>query len=257
MKIKFLGAHNCETATTGMMCIQINNDMVIDAGSLTRNMTIEEMFGIKALLLTHGHIDHFRDVVTLGMNLFLNGRTLDIYGSEETRNAIAQHVLNGAIYSKFFDSPENRPTFRYNKVKAGETFKIGDYEITAVALPHPVPVLGYQVADPQNKRFFYTGDTGTGLSQCVEQIAPDFMAIDVTASSKYTEFFSIRNQHLTSESLGKELRAFRDLKGYLPPVACVHMSPFGEPDIAIEIDDLSAELCSPVYLAREGMIVNL
>ncbi|APV44879.1 Phosphoribosyl 1,2-cyclic phosphodiesterase [Dehalogenimonas formicexedens] len=257
MKIKFLGAHNCETATTGMMCILVDDRVVIDAGSLTRNMTLDEMFKIKALLLTHGHLDHFRDVATLGMNLFLNGRTIDVFGSEKTRAAISEHILNGAIYSKFFDSPENNPTLRFNTVKAGVPFKIDGYDVMPVTLPHPVPVLGYQLTDAWGKNFFYTGDTGTGLSRCVEQISPDFMAVDVTASSKYTEFFSVRNQHLTSETLGGELKSFRQLKGYLPPVACVHMSPFGEPEIAAEIDALSAELCSPVYLAREGLIVDL
>jgi hypothetical protein len=257
MKIKFLGAHNCETATAGMMCIMIDDRIVIDAGALTRSLTLEEMFQINSLLLTHGHFDHFRDIATLGMNLFLNGRTLDIYGSEDTRASISEHILNGSIYSKFFDSPEARPTFRFNVVKAGVSFNLEDYEVMPVALPHPIPVLGYQVTDTLGKKFFYTGDTGTGLARCVEQISPDFMAVDVTASSRYTEFFSVRNQHLTSETLGYELKAFREIKGYLPPVACVHMSPFGEPEIAAEIDALSAELCSPVYLGREGLIVTI
>ena len=257
MKIKFLGAHNCETATTGMMCILVDERIVIDAGALTRNMALQEMFNIKALLLTHGHFDHFRDIASLGMNLFLNGRSLDIYGSEETRTAISEHILNGDIYSKFFDSPEAKPTLRFNIVQAGVSFKTGDYEVMPVSLPHPVPVLGYQLTDPLGKKFFYTGDTGTGFARCIEKISPDFMAVDVTASSRYTEFFSVRNQHLTSETLGVELKTFRELKGYLPPVACVHMSPSGEPEIAAEIDALSAKLCSPVYLAREGLTVTL
>ena len=257
MKIKFLGAHNCETATSGMMCILVDDHIVIDAGALTRSLTLEEMFKINAVLLTHGHFDHFRDIATLGMNLYLNGRSMDIYGSEETRAAISEHILNGAVYSKFFDSPEARPTFRFNIVKAGVSFNIGDYEVMPVALPHPVPVLGYQVTDTLGKKFFYTGDTGTGLARCLEHISPDFMAVDVTASSRYTEFFSVRNQHLTSETLGHELKAFRELKGYLPPVACVHMSPFEESEIATEIDALSAELCSPVYLGREGLVVAI
>jgi ribonuclease BN (tRNA processing enzyme) len=257
MKITFLGTHNCETATTGMGSLLVDDQIVLDAGALTRNLTIKQMLNIKAVILTHGHFDHFRDVPALGMNLFLNGRSLDLYGGEETRHILASHVFNGTVYSTFFDSPTSKPTLRFHPLKSGCSAKIAGYDVLPVALPHPVPALGYQLTDASGKRFFYSGDTGVGLSRCFELINPDFMAIEVTASSKYTAFFFARNQHLTTETLAQELKVFRELKGYLPPVACVHLNPFGEPEIAAEIDALSAELRSPVYLAREGMIVNL
>ena len=257
MKIKFLGAHNCETSTTGMMCIMVDDKVVLDAGALTRNLTLEAMLNLEAVVLTHGHFDHLRDVPALGMNLFLNARSLDIYGSEPTRQSLADHIFNGAIYSRFFGSPEGNPTFRFNIVKEETVFKLGEYEVLPVSVPHPVPALGYQLTDAAGKRFFYSGDTGIGLSRHFDVINPDFMAIEVTGASKYTEFFTIRNQHLTPETLSRELKLFRELKGYLPPVICVHINPFGEPEIAAEIDALSAELRSPVHLAREGMTVNI
>src|SRR5271169_1755292 len=106
MKITFLGAHNCETVSTGMMSLLVDDRIALDAGALTRNLNLDTMFKIEAVVLTHGHFDHFRDVPALGMNLFLNGRSLDVYGSRETRQILADHVLNGTIYSSFFDSPE-------------------------------------------------------------------------------------------------------------------------------------------------------
>ena len=257
MKLQFLGAHNCETPTTGMMCLLVDDRIVLDAGALTRNLPLPSLFDIEAVVLTHGHFDHFRDVPTFAMNLFLNGRSLDIYGSEETRQALSAHILNGTVYAKFFESPEGAPTLRFHDVAANSPFKLGRYEVLPVSLPHPVPVLGYQLTDADGKKLFYTGDTGAGLSRCFGSINPDFMAVEVTASSKYTEFFSVRNQHLTPETLAQELKAFRKLKGYLPPVACVHMSPFGEAEIAAEIQSLSIELGSTIYLAREGITVTI
>ncbi len=257
MKVRFLGAHNCETDAAGMMCLLVDSRIVLDAGALTRNLPLDAQFGIQAVLLTHGHYDHFRDIPMLGMNLFLNGRSVDVYGSDDARRALAEHVLNGGIYSRFFDHPEGSPTLRYHVVEPGTSFQLGDYEILPVALPHPVPVLGYQLTDASGRRFFYSGDTGAGLSACFGDIDPHLMAIDVTAPSRYTAFFAARNQHLTPETLAAELEAFKKLKGHLPPVVCVHMNPHGEAEIAAEIERLSAELGSPVYLAHEGLTLSV
>jgi ribonuclease BN (tRNA processing enzyme) len=76
MKIRFLGAHNCETATTGLMCLLVDDVLALDAGALTRHLSVSAMFNLEAVLLTHGHFDHVRDIPTLGMNLFLHGKSM-------------------------------------------------------------------------------------------------------------------------------------------------------------------------------------
>ena len=257
MKIRFLGAHNCETATTGLMCLLVDDKYALDAGALTRHLSLSAMFNLEAALLTHGHFDHVRDIPTLGMNLFLHGKSIDVYGNAQTRENLAYCLLNGTVYSKFFEKPADKPTLRFNVVEAGIDFKLGDYEVLPVALPHAAPALGYQLTDASGKRFFYTGDTGAGLSQYFKSITPDLMVVEVTGPSRYTEFFSTEGGHLTPELLGRELKIFQRLKGYLPPVACVHMSPSGEAAIAAEIEALSAELRTPIYLAHEGMTVTI
>jgi len=257
MKVRFLGAHNCETASTGLMCLLIDDKLALDAGALTRHLSLSAMFNLSAVLLTHGHFDHFRDVPMLGMNLFLHGKSMDLYGNAQTRENLAYCVLNGTVYSKFFDKPAENPTFRFNVVEPNSSFKLGVYEVLAVDMPHSIPTLGYQVTEPSGKKLFYTGDTGPGLTQAIKNIAPDLLVVEVTGPSRYSEFFSAEGQHLTPELLSRELKSYQRLKGYLPPVACVHMSPSGEAEIEAEINSLSAELRSPIYLAHEGMTVTV
>jgi len=257
MKVRFLGAHNCETASTGLMCLLVDDKIALDAGSLTRNLSISKQLNLQAVVLTHGHFDHFRDVPMLGMNLYLHGRSLDLYGNAKTKENLTYCVLNGSVYSKFFDKPAGKPTFRFNVIEPDMSFKLAGYDFLAVDLPHSTPALGFQITDAEGKKLFYSGDTGPGLSRCFASISPDLMVIEVTGPSRYSDFFNTEGQHLTPELLGQELRAFQSLKDYLPPVACVHMSPFGEEEIAAEIDALSSELRSPVYLAREGMTVTV
>ena len=258
MKIRFLGTHNVETAATGMSCILVDDTLALDAGALTRHLSLAAMSNLSAVLLTHGHFDHIRDIPSLGMNLYLSGKSLDLYGNSQTRENLMYCLINGTLYSKFFEKPADKPTFRYNIVETGTPFNLGKYEVLAVETPHSIPSIGYQITDSGGKRLFYTGDTGPGLSQCFKAIAPDLMVVEVTASSRFTDFFSSsEGQHLTPELLRRELIAFQQLKGYLPEVACVHMSPSIETEIETEIDAMAAELKMRIYLAREGMTVTI
>jgi ribonuclease BN (tRNA processing enzyme) len=182
---------------------------------------------------------------------------MSLYGNPQTRENLAYCLLNGTVYSKFFEKPADKPTFRFNVVEPNTPFKLGEYEVVAMEMPHSIPTLGYQLTDSQGKKLFYSGDTGPGLAQAIKTITPDLLMVEVTGPSRYSAFFSTEGQHLTPELLGRELQNFQRLKGYLPPVVCVHMSPGGEAEIVAEIETLSAELRSPIYLAREGMTVTV
>ncbi|AKG53209.1 CAMP phosphodiesterases class-II:metallo-beta-lactamase-like protein [Dehalogenimonas sp. WBC-2] len=258
MKLRFLGAHNVETASTGLSCLLVDDVVALDAGALTRHLSPSAMFNLQGVLLTHGHYDHIRDVPALGMNLYLNGKTLDLYGNSSTKENLAGCLMNGTIYSKFLEKPPENPTFCFNIIEPDMAFQLGKYEVLAVELPHSLPALGYQMTDAGGKRIFYTGDTGPGLSRCFKSIAPDLMIVEVTASNRFTDFFSsAEGQHLTPELLRRELKTFQRLRGYLPKIACVHMSPGNESEIEAEINDIAAELNSQIYLAREGMTVTI
>jgi phosphoribosyl 1,2-cyclic phosphodiesterase len=78
MKIRILGAHNIETNTTSFTSILIDDILVIDAGSLTTNLSLKEQENLKAVLLTHQHYDHVRDILLLGMNFNLLKKTIEI-----------------------------------------------------------------------------------------------------------------------------------------------------------------------------------
>ncbi len=79
MNIRFLGAHNCEWPKTRLISLLIDDVLAIDAGALTSSLSLEGQQKIKAILLTHQHYDHVRDIPTLAMNLFLSGATTKVY----------------------------------------------------------------------------------------------------------------------------------------------------------------------------------
>ena len=62
MNIRILGAHNVESRTTRCISLLIDNTVAIDAGGLTSGLSISAQQRLKALLLTHQHYDHIRDI---------------------------------------------------------------------------------------------------------------------------------------------------------------------------------------------------
>lgn len=251
-----MGAHNCESQSSKLVSLLIDGVLAIDAGGLTSSLSFEAQLKLKAVLLTHQHYDHIRDVPALAINLFLQGNTIDIYSIRPVYDAISSRLLNGELYPKFLEMPESKPTLRFTELEPYLTQNVAGYDILAIPVNHPVPTVGYQITSPEGKTFFYTGDTGPGLSQQWPNISPQMLVIEVTGPNRLHEF-ALKSGHLTPALLEQELVGFRELKGYLPQVVLIHMNPMLEEEIAAEIDSIARNLNSPFTLAREGMCLRL
>jgi len=256
MKIHILGAHNCESQDSKFVTLLIDDVLAIDAGGLASSLSFTAQQKLKAILLTHQHYDHIKDIPVIGMNLFLRDSTTNIYSTQAVYDMLTTHLLNDRLYPNFLKQPEEKPTFRFNLLKPGKPEQIKDYGILAVPVNHGVPTVGFQVTATDGKAIFYTGDTGPSLSKCWEQVSPQLLIIEVTAPNEY-ERWAVQAGHLTSSLLKQELVSFQKLKGYLPPVVTVHMNPRLEREIADEIAVVARDLGSPINLAYEGMQVDL
>ena len=256
MKIQILGAHNCESQNTKLISLLIDDVLAIDAGALTSSLSFEAQQKIKAILLTHQHYDHIRDIPALGMNALLQETTISVYSTRAVRDALATYLLNGEIYSKFLEKPEGNPIIKFTVVEPNKATQVEGYRVLTVPVNHSVPTVGYQITSPDGKTFFYTGDTGPGLADCWQYVSPQILVTEVTAPDSYEE--SARELlHLTPNLLKQELDRFQEIKGYLPQVWLVHMNPAQEKEIETEIAALAKSLNYPVRLAREGMTLNL
>jgi len=250
MKIRFLGAHNTETSSSGLMCLLLDEAVALDAGCLTSKLSLGQQLALKAVLFTHGHYDHIRDLPMLAMNCYLNEGVVHAYGSQEVKDALAEHILNGQIYSRFFE----RPVLDFHVLEPYATFLLGRYEVTPVLVSHSIPATGYLIKS-DGRSFFYTGDTGPGLSACWSRISPDLLIIEITASNSFSEF-GRESGHITPELLKEELIEFRKIRGYLPRVVTVHMNPSLEAEIAGELKEVARVLGCDISLAREGLEIR-
>jgi len=256
MKIRLLGAHKIETKTTRCACLLIDDILAIDAGAITSRLSLKAQQKIKALLLTHRHYDHVKDLPMLAMNLFLGGKNLDVYTIKSVTEDVQGYLSDGVLYPDFSKEPADKPALRFNIIQPGVEVIIEGYKILPVPVNHSVPVVGYQVTSPAGKKLFYTADTGPGLSKCWEQVSPDLLIIEVTTKSECNDF-ALEAGHLTPSLLKVELEAFRKIKGYLPSVLTIHTDPRDEKQVVAELAEVAGALKADIMLGAEGMRLEL
>ena len=179
MQIKILGAHATETASTKTMSLLVDDIIALDAGSLSSSLTLEEQLRLKAVLLTHQHYDHTKDIPMVAMNFVYRG-TLPIYATKRVQDILSSHLLDGAIYPSFLEWPEEQPAAKFVALRPDEALTIEGYNILRGPVCHSVESLGFQVTSPEGKTLCYTGDTGPGLTQCWNKVTLDLLITEVS-----------------------------------------------------------------------------
>ena len=256
MELRILGAHNFESRNTRMASYLVDGVLALDAGSLTRVLTFQQQSGIKAILLSHHHFDHIRDLWTLGFHIKGVETTIDIYGIDDTIDYVRSTLLNTHNAPDFtkVPSPDN-PTFRFRTINFYEEFRVLGYDVLALPVPHSVPAAGYQVSDGSVK-LFYTGDTGKGLSGVWSHVSPDVLLSEVTYGNE-NEAHAVEVGHLTPELLGKALDDFKAELGYLPIVLATHINPPWEDAVRSGLKELSKRLGIEIIVSESDMIMKL
>jgi phosphoribosyl 1,2-cyclic phosphodiesterase len=257
MEIRILGAHSTEAKGFYMTSLLIDGILALDAGSLTLSLSLLEQQEIKAILLTHQHFDHSRDLITFGANNAMRKSPVEIYALRQTLDIVTSCLLDGKIYIDFSKWPSQEKPFLQTKViEPFRTQVIQGYEVLALPVNHSVPAIGYQITSNGGKSLFYTGDTGPGLSSCWEYISPHLLIIEVSGINEAESFLKMVG-HLSAQFLKEELVQFRKAKGYLPRVVAIHMTPQYEDVIRQEINDVAKDLGINIDIGYEGMVINL
>ena len=258
MKIRFLGCHHTETAKSRLSSLMVDQDLVIDAGAITSTLTPDEQDRIQAILLTHQHLDHIRDVATLALGGLGSGNTLPVFATRETLESLSRHLLNGILYPDFTRIPSSEePRIRLSPLEPYEEREICGRSVIPVPVVHTPGSVGFQVGSPGGRSFFYTGDTnGEGLASIWERMNPDLVIVEVTFPSSRESQARLTN-HLTPELLGIEIERLREAGGKIPRLVATHLNTQVEGVIQKELRLLADKLEVSIILAFEGMVVEV
>ena len=254
MRVKILGAHQGESRDMRFLSIVIDGRLVIDAGGLTSSLTLEEQLGIQAVLITHQHFDHIKDLPMLAHNI-LETKSLHVYCTYDTRNMLQHHIFNDLIWPSLRTKSAGYNSLVFNAVEPDREFTLHGYKIVPVPMAHTVPTVGYCVKR-DGKSLFYTADTRGNGNPFWASLRPDLLIIETTMSNEH-DSAAARFGHMTPMALGRELRAFHQKEGYYPRTICVHINAKHERLVREELQTLADELQADITAAHEGMEIEL
>ncbi|MEK6656776.1 MAG: 3',5'-cyclic-nucleotide phosphodiesterase [Nitrospirota bacterium] len=162
MKLKVLGCYGTELAdyhTTGFL---IDNSLLVDAGTITTSIGIDELIKIKNILISHVHFDHIKGIPFLTDVVF--GRIkepINIIGIKEVIESLKKHMLNNIIWPDFTAIPQNDsgfPVIKLREIKDAVFEQVGNFEVKAVRVNHTVPTTGF-IIRKKNVSILYSSDT--------------------------------------------------------------------------------------------------
>ena len=221
----YLGAHNLETGRARHTCFLIDGVLGIDAGSLVSSLSLVEQGEIRALLITHQHFDHGRDIPTLGLTTMGSPEPIHLYGLPATLESIHAYLLDGQVYPDLTKELNGTPPrFRSHSVEPDIAFETLGYTVKPIAASHPVPAVGYIVKSPSGRCVAFTGDTdGDLLPMLQDVLAPEVVFVDVTYPNRLQSRAEVSG-HLTPSSLERQLGAALRDGVRLPRIVPVHLS---------------------------------
>ena len=257
MRIRVLGAHNMETSQTKHTCFLIDDSLAIDAGSLMTALTSNEKDRLRAILLTHRHFDHVRDLPSLGLQTMDNGVTVDLYGLPDALDTVSTHLMDGLLYPNFTVRPTpEHPKYRLHATAPGRAFNVCGIEVLPLSVPHGAPAVGFVVRKGSSTAAF-TGDTGGGLLPFLAHTPPpQVLFLEVTFANS-GDARARASRHLTPFFLCEELESARQRGLSLPQVVAVHRDPRHEQAILQELAEVSQRLNVTITPAATGQEFRL
>lgn len=154
-------------ATSGYLLAAGESRIVLDmgCGTLSRLTGLTPPEELTALLLSHWHFDHTTDVLPLIYRLAACAKApLHVYAPVDETSPMREIV-------------QDCNEMVLHDIAPGDTFQVGEAQVTAFAARHPVPAVMYRV-QAEGKTFCYTGDTNTTEALLPFATSADFLLAD-------------------------------------------------------------------------------
>lgn len=255
--IKILGASGSKTKYDATTSFQIKRNIVIDAGNIINSLGSDALY-VEHIFLTHSHADHTTDLPFL-IETFFEKRTkpLNIYGLQETIDAIKENTFNDTIWPDFSNINllhSDESAIRFHVIHLNQVLFIDNIQIKPIPANHVEGSCGF-VVTKNGKGCLISGDTYTNeyiWKELNENEHIKTLIIECSFPSALDKLASI-SQHLTPKLLHEELNSLQrdDIEIFL-----YHIKPSYEQQMIQEVKDYDI-LTQYGKILKENDVIDL
>lgn len=226
MDLKVLGCHGGETPKHRTSSFLIDDVLGLDAGAITGTLSLEEQRRIRAIVVSHAHMDHVRDLATIADNRCQQGGPpLEIAGTPSTLRSLKKHFFNDHLWPDFSRiETKSGPTITYTEIKPEKSAQVAGLLVTPILVSHTIETAGFVIAG-EDGAIAYSGDTGpTKRFWEVINEREDLKALlmEVSFPNDQAELARVSGHH-TPATLKTELEKLRNHDAL--PILLYHIKP--------------------------------
>jgi ribonuclease BN (tRNA processing enzyme) len=225
MRVRVLGcsgaiARDCRTTS-----FLVDGDVLVDAGTGVGDLTLEQMCGIRHVLLSHSHLDHIASLPLMVDAVASQLKEpIRIHALPGTIAALKAHVFNNVIWPDFSRIPSAQAPFvTFHEIEVGQTLQLAGKSIEVLPAVHTVPACGFALATGKGC-WIFTGDTERNPEfwQRINRMEVAALVIE-TAFSNREQDLAKRSLHLSPLALAEELDCIDKAKRF--PIFITHTKP--------------------------------
>jgi 3',5'-cyclic-nucleotide phosphodiesterase len=250
VELRVIGCHGGETPKHRTCAFVLDEALAIDAGSLTSGMDVDAQTRLEAVVVSHAHLDHIRDLATIADNRCqMRAPTLVVAGTRGTLATLRQHFFNNLLWPDFAQIPsggaDGPPTIEYRELVPEVPVVLAGKTVRAVLVDHTIEAASFVIGGPDGS-IGYSGDTGpTQRMWQVLNAEQNLKALlmEVSFPNREQRLATVSGHH-TPQTLALDLKKYRapaDLATLL-----YHIKPVFQAEVEREcaaLPGLNLEVC--------------
>lgn len=212
MQIKVLGCSGGVGPGLRTTSLLVDDRILVDAGTGACDLDLDAMARLSDVFLTHSHLDHVVGAAFIADNRFARrAPAFNVRATTETLTALRTHMFNWVLWPDFTQLLcRDQAMLDFLPLEVGAPVAVNGLQVTAFAVLHTVPAVGYALSDATGC-FAFTGDTyaDDAMWSALNALPRlDQLMIEIAYADEEEEVGYL-SKHLTPTRLGQELGKLR------------------------------------------------